>query len=377
MQTSGTSLARNIDPNRRFYALDGIRGIAALTVVLYHYLDPIKYTCLINSYIAVDLFFFLSGFVIYHSYAEKVMGGMKAGAFINHRFARLMPTVAVGVALGACARLAYFHAIGQRVDPVLYTLVHVGHVFFIPDFIDYKIPATGIPELFPSNRALWSIFFEFFASVSFIALVRLPRWGLIAGSLTMYGLLVLGCIHHSAITGEPLTPQVGWSAETLNLGFVRVLFAFMGGMAICALTQKAGPASTAALPHFRGLVPTYAIYAAALVILLFPFTLSDVYPFFAIAVLCPLLIAFGSRVVVEPQWLRTLSDWLGKLSFPLYCLHVPIRRLVEVYLEDIPSRLQVILSLSLAVLVSILVFKLFDWLRVSERVRTVLKPVTG
>lgn len=273
----GTDHGSMAASTRRFQVLDGVRGIAAFVVLLFHYLiDPEKYPFVANSYIAVDLFFILSGFVIYHSYAGKMWAGMKAGVFINQRFARLAPTVAVGVLLGAFATLAFYGATGQKADPASFTLVHIGHLFFIPGFIDYNVPAWGIVNLFPSNTPLWSIFFEFVASVCFVFLVRLPKWGLVAASIAMFALLVPGCIYLASVTGDLLTPSVGWSPGTFLLGFPRVLFAFLGGMAICALTEDKSRSSAPSLPVYRGLAPALAIYAATLAVLLFPLRLWDI-----------------------------------------------------------------------------------------------------
>ncbi|WP_042694571.1 acyltransferase [Azospirillum sp. B506] len=61
---------------RHLHSLTPLRGIAALWVVLYHYsfqyfpnLHPDSYTHLVQKgYLAVDLFFMLSGFVLTHVY---------------------------------------------------------------------------------------------------------------------------------------------------------------------------------------------------------------------------------------------------------------------------------------------------------------------
>lgn len=363
----------------RYHVLDGVRGIAAFVVVLYHYLiDPTKYPFVTSSYIAVDLFFILSGFVIYHTYAEKLRAGMTARVFVKLRFARLAPTVAAGIVLGAIATLAFYRVTGQTLDPVRFAIDNVGNVFFIPDLLDYDLPLAGNVSLFPSNHPLWSIFFEFIASLCFIWLVRLPKWALIAGSVAMFGILVAGCIHVANSTGGIPVPAVGWSWGTFLLGFPRLLSAFMGGMVICALTQDtANAAARVQRPVSAGLVPTLALYAATLVVLMFPFQLSHVYPFVAIAVFCPLLIVVGSRVQPKSRWLVTASDWLGQLSFPLYCVHVPVRTLVQSIVGDGFWMLQVIASIFLSVLVSILLLKLLDWSRARHGVSSLLRPITG
>lgn len=75
-----------------------MRGVAALYVVLYHFYHPAVPTPLSafigHGYIAVDLFFVLSGFVMALTYAEIFRDGYDWGAhknFLRKRFARVYP----------------------------------------------------------------------------------------------------------------------------------------------------------------------------------------------------------------------------------------------------------------------------------------------
>ena len=87
----------NGDRNKsRFSALDGLRGIAALAVVFYHVKFPNHFTTypglfFRNGYMAVDLFFILSGFVIYANYSGKIYNTASALRFIVLRFFRIYP----------------------------------------------------------------------------------------------------------------------------------------------------------------------------------------------------------------------------------------------------------------------------------------------
>ena len=59
----------------RFIALDGLRVVAAPFIVFYHLQvsNHVTHVQLIrNGYLAVDLFFILSGFVIYSSYSSRI-----------------------------------------------------------------------------------------------------------------------------------------------------------------------------------------------------------------------------------------------------------------------------------------------------------------
>jgi peptidoglycan/LPS O-acetylase OafA/YrhL len=374
---SGVIYQGKAAPVQRYYVLDGFRGIAALIVVLYHYVGPENYPFLWNSYIALDMFFVLSGFVIYHSYANRLRSGMSAGTYINQRFARLAPTVAIGVLFGAVATLAYYNSTGQEVDATRFALVHIGHLLFIPGLVDYNDPATGIFELFPSNGPLWSIFFEFVASVCFIWFVRMRRRALLIGSLACFLILFIGACYVTLTTGRLLTPGVGFAPEHFLLGFPRVFTSFLAGMLIYALTQESPRFLTRRLPVSRGLLPAFGIYGAMLAMLFFPFHMSGFYPFLAVAVLCPLLITVGARIQPQVRWFNWISDYLGQVSFPLYCIHVPVFLLVKTYLADAPWKIQVVVSLGAAFGASVLILALIESMRVRQNVTKLLKPVLG
>lgn len=89
------SRCRMTEPNRhRFHVLDGWRGVCALLVALHHLpLDHHLYTVAFvrNSYLFVDFFFVLSGFVITHSYMAKLRNAPRGADFVIRRFGRLWP----------------------------------------------------------------------------------------------------------------------------------------------------------------------------------------------------------------------------------------------------------------------------------------------
>jgi peptidoglycan/LPS O-acetylase OafA/YrhL len=98
-------------PVSRFYSLDALRGIAALSVVFWHWqhfffigvdLGPLDLAQLplfrllhllyLRGRDAVDLFFSLSGFIFYWLYAKRIKGrSITPGQFAWLRFSRLYP----------------------------------------------------------------------------------------------------------------------------------------------------------------------------------------------------------------------------------------------------------------------------------------------
>jgi peptidoglycan/LPS O-acetylase OafA/YrhL len=87
--------------------LDGLRGIAALIVLIYHALGPTYGIAgFRGGFLAVDFFFMLSGFVVARAYEQRLADGLSFAGFLKIRFDRLYPTIAAGVLIGAVAFMA-------------------------------------------------------------------------------------------------------------------------------------------------------------------------------------------------------------------------------------------------------------------------------
>jgi hypothetical protein len=76
---------------RRYVALDGLRGMAALIVMALHSGRFLGVWVPRFGYLAVDLFFLLSGFVLAYSYEHRFRLGMAASEFLIARVVRLYP----------------------------------------------------------------------------------------------------------------------------------------------------------------------------------------------------------------------------------------------------------------------------------------------
>lgn len=94
---------------KHYLALDAARGIAAIAVVLYHvqtYIYPEVVVTIMphlfhRSFLAVDLFFLMSGLVIARSYEVRLLNGkMSFFGFFQTRLVRLWPLYLLGTILG-------------------------------------------------------------------------------------------------------------------------------------------------------------------------------------------------------------------------------------------------------------------------------------
>ena len=219
---------------RHLDALTGIRGLAAWGVVLYHLrlslsdlLPAPALAALAKGYLAVDLFFMLSGFVIWYNYAARIRGGgwSEARVFLWRRFARVWPLH--GVVLAGFAVLAVLLGASGR-DTAGYPWAELPlHLMLVQNW-------GFVPEL-AWNHPAWSISTELAAYLLFPALVavcqweRLPSWALVsiaAGLALAIHLLFAAC-------GEPSLGQ-----RITQLGLWRCLAEFAMGIVMCLLWQR-------------------------------------------------------------------------------------------------------------------------------------------
>ena len=87
----------------RYEILDGLRGVAAVLVVMFHlfetYSKGTPYQIINHGYLAVDFFFVLSGFVIGYAYDDR-WNKMTTWQFFKRRLIRLHPMLLMGSIVG-------------------------------------------------------------------------------------------------------------------------------------------------------------------------------------------------------------------------------------------------------------------------------------
>ena len=117
----GTAIA---DAGRdRLETLDLLRGLAALAILARHFPWP-EYDVLLlpRSYLAVDLFFTLSGFVIAYSYQHRLEGGLPRRSVVVVSQISSVEKARLGERIGTLSE--------QRVDQVLAGLRFLQRSFF-------------------------------------------------------------------------------------------------------------------------------------------------------------------------------------------------------------------------------------------------------
>lgn len=97
----GDGVTEGAADHRRLGITDGLRAIAVLAVVLFHFFP----TAFRGGYIGVDVFFVISGFVIALRYLPGLISGEKRiGDFFIRRIQRLLPAyLTLLIVVAACA----------------------------------------------------------------------------------------------------------------------------------------------------------------------------------------------------------------------------------------------------------------------------------
>jgi peptidoglycan/LPS O-acetylase OafA/YrhL len=215
-------------------ALTGIRGIAAWAVVFYHIrlsltgLFPTEAIAVMaRGYLAVDLFFILSGFVIWYNYADRLRSGGvgEARLFLWRRIARIWPLHAA-ILLAMVGFVAVLALTGRSTAG--YPLAELPlHLLLVQNW--------GFTPALSWNHPAWSISTEFAAYLLFPLVVlaadwrRAPTW-----LLGLIVLILLGGIH--ALFAAFGYRALGYGIE--HLGLLRCLAAFTLGNIMCLLWQR-------------------------------------------------------------------------------------------------------------------------------------------
>ena len=302
---------------RHFTALDGLRGVAALVVVIFHFMEMAisDYSKLFigHGFLAVDFFFCLSGFVIGYAYDDRV-GKMGISSFLKVRLIRLHPMVVFGSVLGLTTLLID----PFRGGPLSYSAGRLALMFLASIFL---IPYPTMQErglsLFGLNAPSWSLFWEYVANIVYaIVLYRLSRRWLI--TTTVLAAIVLCITGHTAgnLWG-------GFNGDSLWTGGARVTFSFLAGLLVYRskwmIRTKLGFSGLSILLLLAFLMP-YAQGGwkreAAVMIVYFP-----------------LLVALGAGTKLSPRS-EKFCRFSGNMSYPLYMTHYAVIWIFANYYES-------------------------------------------
>lgn len=336
---------------QHFEILDGLRGVAAIVVVIYHFMEiaitDYNKNFLSHGFLAVDFFFCLSGFVIAYAYDTRAEN-IGLTQFFKLRLIRLHPLVIIGSILGLLTFLfdpySDFYAVygfGKTL------LMFLASAFLIP----YPVMPERYTNLFCLNAPAWSLFWEYVANIFYIlVLYRLNK-------KVLPLLVLLGAIGICYVALKVPNGNLGggWGGQNFWDGGARVLYSFSAGMLVYRfnwiIKNKLG---------FLGL--------SLLLLVAFLFPYRDAYNWITEPIIVlfyfPLLVALGAGAVISEP-LKKLCALSGEMSYPLYMTHYPFVWIFLTYVAVVKPAMSTLwvvipLSVTLLVLLAYLIMKFVD-----------------
>lgn len=294
-RTLGVQLSQTTHSGRKhFAALDGIRGIAAIAVVLYHsYEDG---GIVPNGLAAVDLFFILSGFVVGMAYDDELRDTMSFREFMIRRVVRLYPMIFLASILSVA--IAVGHNIISPSNSHPWSEIVIAGVLSTL-CLPYLGNTIGL-GIFPFNPVLWSLFFELFVNGLYALNAR--RWK---------SLYVVPIVLVSAIL-VAMGPEPGGGNTQLFLwGFPRVFCGFFGGV-LLSWAFKSRKLILMRLPFWLPAISTCLVLAIPFKIVGFFYTIEFIVLLGIIAVSANVRMSYS---------VERICYILGQISYPIYTIH--------------------------------------------------------
>jgi peptidoglycan/LPS O-acetylase OafA/YrhL len=371
MSTQNYQVTTFADSKSHYVILDGLRGVAAIVVVMFHILETFSNgdhsrQIINHGYLAVDFFFVLSGFVIGYAYDDR-WGKMTLGGFFKRRLIRLHPMIIIGMLIGAVTfyfqDCSFFPAISQT--PV-WKLILVTLIGFTLIPVGPSLDIRGWQEMHPLNGPAWSLFFEYIANILYALFIRKFSNKLLAFFVFIAGAALI----HLAVTSPQGDIIGGWSIDPqqLRIGFTRLLYPFFAGLLLSRIAKP-------------GKIKNAFLWSSLLLVLMLSIPRiggsqvwkNGLYDSLTIIFIFPLIVYIGASGNVTGKVSSRITRFLGDISYPLYITHYPFIYLYmawiahnkDLLIGNSPNSIMVLILVSVGVLIAAIVcayacFKLYD-----------------
>lgn len=303
---------------QRFTVLDTYRFLAAAGIVLFHCQASFQIFLahpampFVELNLFVDFFFVLSGFVLMHTYGDRVRNQADFGRFMQKRLARIYP-------LHAATTLAFI------VMDMLIVVLHLNSNHPIGDDLALA-PATlllvhawGFTAHDGLNYPSWSISAELFVYLLFpLFAVILRRLGAVR-TLALAMILAALIVEVRALANlRPITDA------TYDFGNMRAVPTFLAGMAVSVLVKD-----------YPRVVPWWLAHLAAIIVLVLMLAKA---PTLAIVALMPLVIWLIAHAEISAGHSRLsapLFQKLGEASYGVYLIHALVLTVIAALLKHL------------------------------------------
>ena len=321
MSTSGKETSYRPD-------IDGLRAIAVLAVILYHF-NP---TWLPGGFIGVDIFFVISGyFIIGIIMREMTEGKFSLVDFWERRVRRIFPALFVVLTVTTIASYYFLlipHDIVSYGQSLMSQSVSISNWWFMRQSPYFAAPDNSIPLLHT-----WSLSVEeqFYLLFPLLTLLLYPivkkRFGIVMIGMAIlsfaYSVLLVNVTPDNQFT-IPLLPHIWGSTRDSSAGFYFIASRFwelMVGGIVALYVVKISHRWMSELIAFSGLS---AIGVGFLYI-------TDTSPFPGVAALVPVLctaaviVANTNQTTIARKALSfPILVYVGLISYSLYLWHWPL-----------------------------------------------------
>jgi peptidoglycan/LPS O-acetylase OafA/YrhL len=288
----------------RFVALDGLRGVAALTVLFFHLNIWINQHFFPHGYLSVDLFFILSGFVLAFAYEDKLVAGMSLREFMGERIRRLGPTLWIATGCSFVCILAFLKFTATLNTPNVLDAIAIT----VKDGVLFPtVGPSTIANAFPFDGPIWSLFAEAGVNVAF---ALSARW---LSNKVLATVVVTGWVACATIAIPHNSWDFGATQSTIFLSLLRAFPAFAAGVLLLRFWRRGLFANIVRISPL-------ALFAIWLVSCEVPVS-GVVFDSVQTVLIAPAIIILLANVSSQNSpW----SKRLGVLSYPLYAVHMTI-----------------------------------------------------
>ena len=323
------------DSKTHYEILDGLRGVAAVMVVMFHIFETFSggnhaKQIINHGYLAVDFFFVLSGFVIGYAYDDQ-WKKMSLKSFFKRRLIRLHPMIIMGMMIGAIlfyfsASPAVFPMVSQTPVWKLLLIMLIGFTLLpVPTSMDIR----GWQEMHPLNGPAWSLFFEYIANILYALFIRK-----FSNTVLAVFVFITGCaLIHLAVTSPNGDVIGGWSinATQLRIGFTRLLYPFFAGLLLSRICKPNGNIKHAFLWCSLAIIIIFSIPRIGNEKHLWA---NGLYDSLSIIFLFPLIVYAGACSKINNRIVSKICNFFGDISYPIYIIHYPVIYIFTAWVID-------------------------------------------
>ena len=334
MNSTNAQLSAFSDSKSHYEILDGLRGVAAVMVVIFHLLETFTggnhlIQIMNHGYLAVDFFFVLSGFVIGYAYDDR-WGKMTLGGFFKRRLIRLHPMIIMGMIIGA---IGFYFSASPIVFPKIsgtpvWEMLLVMFIGFTLLPVPLSMDIRGWTEMHPLNGPAWSLFFEYIANILYALFIRKFSNKALAVLVFLSGCALV----HLAVTSPNGDVIGGWALDPtqIRVGLTRLFYPFFAGLLLSRMVKP-------------GKIKNSFLWSSLLIIVVLSIPriggsenlwMNGLYDSLMIIFIFPLIVYIGASGKVTGTVASKVSRFLGDISYPIYIIHYPLIYIFTAWVVD-------------------------------------------